>query len=182
MKKIFSFVLISLFIAQMAFGAKYSRITLNDGTTIYGKVVGMKEGVYTVLTQSMGEVKIDSEKVLEISSNPANVQRNSNVGIIDGNNRKSTSSYKNNYSSNSNENSYSAEQEKANARVQSMVTNEDFLDNLMELSTSSEMQNVLNDPEIMEAISSGDYEFLMNSPKMKELMNSSTIQNMLGDM
>lgn len=177
MKKILFCVIIALFAVQISFASTNSRITLNDGTTIYGKVVGMNDGFYIIQTESMGEVKIDSEKVLEISSKPSRSQ-STNVGIIDGNNKKSDSSNRNNYGNNS----YSAQQEKANAKVQSMATNEDFLDNLMELSTSPIMQNVMNDPEIMEAISNGDYEFLMNSPKMNELMNSSTIQDMLGDM
>ena len=67
-------------------------------------------------------------------------------------------------------------------RVQSMMMNEDFMNNLMQLSESSEMQSILNDPEIMEAIQSGDYDFLMNNSKMNDLMNSSGIQEILGDM
>ena len=63
-----------------------------------------------------------------------------------------------------------------------MMMNEDFMNNLMQLSESSEMQSILNDPEIMEAIQNGDYDFLMNNSKMNDLMNSSGIQEILGDM
>lgn len=178
MKKLYSVLLISLLSAHLCFAAGNSRITLNDGTTIYGKVVGMSDGVYTIRTDTMGDIKVNSDNVVEISSNTA-PKNQSNINILEGNERGS----KNNYSKNNNsQNDYSAQQKDANAKVQSMMMNEDFMDNLMQLNETSEMQSILNDPEVMEAIQNGDYDFLMNNSKMNDLMNSSGIQEILGDM
>ncbi len=179
MKKFFAALLITLLSAHFCFAAGNNRITLNDGTTIYGKVVGMSDGVYTIRTETMGEIKVNSDNVVEITSNTA-PKKQSNIDILEGNERGSRN---NNYSGNNNsQNNYSAQQKDANARVQSMMMNEDFMNNLMQLSESSEMQSILNDPEIMEAIQNGDYDFLMNNSKMNDLMNSSGIQEILGDM
>lgn len=178
MKKLFSMLLISLLSAQFCFAAGNNRITLNDGTTIYGKVVGMSDGVYTIRTDTMGDIKVNSDNVVEISSNTA-PKNQSNISILEGNERGSKN---NNSRSNNSQNDYSAQQKDANARVQSMMMNEDFMDNLMQLNETSEMQSILNDPEVMEAIQNGDYDFLMNNSKMNDLMNSSGIQEILGDM
>ncbi|MBP5469940.1 MAG: hypothetical protein J6Z11_11935, partial [Candidatus Riflebacteria bacterium] len=135
-------------------------------------------GVYTIRTDTMGDIKVNSDNVVEISSNTA-PKNQSNINILEGNERGS----KNNYSKNNNsQNDYSAQQKDANAKVQSMMMNEDFMDNLMQLNETSEMQSILNDPEVMEAIQNGDYDFLMNNSKMNDLMNSSGIQEILGDM
>ncbi len=183
MKKIYSFIFAGILLTQICFAAGNSKITLNDGTTIFGKVVGMSDGIYTIHTETMGDIKVDSEKVLEISSNTSKNQ--SNINILDGNNKKSSNypSYNNgNSNSSSKSNNYAAQQENVNTKVQTMMMNEDFLDNLINLGNTSEMQSVLNDPEIMEAIQNGDYDFLMNNSKMGDLMNSSGIQDILGDM
>ncbi len=185
MRKLYTLLFIGLLSSQLCFAAGSSRITLNDGTTIYGKVVGMSDGVYKIQTDTMGEINVNSDNVVEISS--GNSSKKPNIGIIDGsanNNKQSYQNYSNNqksYNSDSG-NSYAAQQQNANTMVQSMMMDENFMNNMMQLSNSSEMQSVLNDPEIMEAIQNGDYEFLMNNPKMNDLMNSSGIQDMLGGM
>lgn len=171
----------ALFISQMCFAVGNSRITLNDGTTIFGKVVGMKDGVYTIHTDTMGDINIDSEKVVEINSNASSPK--TNIGIIDGNQKRNTRSISDSDSHDGNNSSdYAKQQEEVNERVKSMTMNEDFLESLMGLSESSAMQSVLGDEEIMNAISNNDYDFLMNSDKMQDLMNSSEIQDILGGM
>lgn len=177
MKKLQILVLAGLLIANVGLAAGSSRITLSDGTTIYGKVVGMNDGVYTIRTETMGDLNIDSEKVVEISSNAAKASsRNNSINILDGSANRKNNSYS------GNNNSYTQQQQNVNTRVQSMMMDENFLQNLSTLGSSPEMQSVMNDEEIMNAIQNGDYEFLMNSSKISDLMNSSEIQDLLGDM
>lgn len=177
MRKLCLLVLAGALCCGACFAAGNSRITLNDGTTIYGKVVGMNDGVYIIRTETMGEIKVNSDNVVEISNDGSKSNSNSRqMNILDGSSRRSG---QNNSSSGNN---YAQQQQDANTRVQSMMMNEHFLENIMQLGSSPEMQNILNDEEIMNAISSGDYDFLMNSSKMNDLMNSSGIQDILGDM
>ena len=184
MKKITAFLFVCLLAAHTCFAAGNSRITLNDGTTIYGKVVGMSDGVYKIQTETMGEISVNSDNVVEISS--GNSAKKSNIGIIDGSNNRQSYSNNNNTQKSSNagqsSNSYASQQQDVNTMVQSMMMDENYMNKIMQLGTSEEMQSILNDPEVMEAIQNGDYDFLMNNPKMNDLMNSSGIQDILGDM
>ncbi|HNX77999.1 MAG TPA: hypothetical protein PKM56_20155, partial [Candidatus Rifleibacterium sp.] len=75
----------------------------------------------------------------------------------------------------------SQQQEEVSSRVQSMTMDGEFLDSMMNLGNSDAMNDVMQDPEIMDAISRNDYEYLMNSEKMKNLMDSQEIKEMLGD-
>ena len=186
MKKIFIFCIGLLITSQLCFAAGSSRITLNDGTTIFGKVVGMSDGVYKIQTETMGEISINSDNVVEISS--GNTSKKPSIGIIDGsaNRQSSYPSYSNNsgnYGSSSYKtNNYADKQQDVNTMVQSLMMDENYMNKIMQLGTSEEMQSILNDPEVMEAIQSGDYDFLMNNSKMNDLMNSSGIQDILGGM
>jgi hypothetical protein len=66
--------------------AQNSRITLSDNTTIYGTVVGMNNGVYVIKTETMGELNIDAENVVSISSlknNPKSADNLSQIKIIE---------------------------------------------------------------------------------------------------
>ena len=80
MRKVLMFALSGLLISQLCLAAGNSRITLNDGTTIIGKVTGMQDGVYTIHTEKMGDINVNSDDVLEISSNTgSNSQRSKNI-------------------------------------------------------------------------------------------------------
>ena len=184
MKKILSLLSVSLLSAQLCFAAGATRITLNDGTTIYGKVVGMADGVYTIETETMGNINVKSDKIVEISTNSASQKPSNKGGYYNNNNYQNYEDDSDSTETRRGPSStdYSKQQQDANTMVKSMMMNEGFMENLMNLSESSEMQSVLNDPEVMEAIQNGDYEFLMNNPKMNELMNSSGIQDILGGM
>ncbi len=162
-----------LLLALPAF-TQSSQIVLSDNTVIYGTVIGMNDGVYTINTDSMGEIRVDASRIVSISSQGSQTQRGAQnrIDIIDESNRgrrSNSSSMRNN-----------AMQEQATMRVQSMSLEDDFLDSLINLSENSAMVDVLNDPEIMDAITNLDYDFLMNSDKMRSLMESSDIQDLLG--
>ena len=191
MKKFFSLLGIGLLSAQLCFAAGATRIILNDGTTIDGKVVGMADGVYTIETETMGNINVKSDKIVEISTNNSASQKTSNNAFYSNNdnyqNYNNNQGYNNNNQSNESpkgpsSTDYSKQQQEANTMVKSMMMNENFMENIMNLNENSAMQSVLNDPEVMEAIQNGDYEFLMNNPKMNDLMNSSEIQDILGGM
>jgi len=62
-----------------------------------------------------------------------------------------------------------------------MMTDGNFGSKVTGLSETPQMQDVLSDPELMNAIQSGDYEALMNNEKMQNLMNSQAIKDLLGD-
>lgn len=165
-------VMMALMAAIGLSAQQIQRIVLNDNSVIVGEVLEMRDGIYRIKTAAMGEVQI---KAAQISSMTAS-NSGSQVKILD----KDPSERQNPRQPDSG--NFSHQQEHISSTVRSMTMNEDYLDNLMDLSGSNEMLSVMSDPEIMDAISRNDYEFLMNNDKMKTLMDSQGIQSLLGEM
>lgn len=177
------------------------RIVLTDKTTLIGRVVEMKDGVYTVETDTLGRLKIEAARVVEISilnqtaaaqkeasassggshpeAEPAETTRK--IKILDGEKKQQTSEPHQENASVAGSDDLTRQQEEVNSRVRSMTMDGDFLDSMMDLGDSTAMTEVMQDPEIMDAISRNDYDFLMNNEKMKSLMDSQEIKSLLGD-
>ncbi|EKD83909.1 MAG: hypothetical protein ACD_39C00379G0005 [uncultured bacterium] len=166
----------------LAAGIK-QRIVLLDNSVIIGEVTEMKDGVYTVQTEAVGEIKIAADKILEISKLDSAQPSASgkNIDILDRNKKPVRNTVQQPQHSSVASDDLKSQQERANAQVQSMAMQEDFLDNMMNLSGNEDMIDVMSDPEVMEAISRNDYEFLMNNEKMKSLMESSEIRDLFGE-
>jgi len=173
--------LLALCATSWAAGVK-QRIVLLDNSIIIGEIVEMKDGIYTVSTETVGEIKVAADKILEISKLDADRPgaARQNIDIID-DSRKPARKPAAPPRTMGGSDDLKAQQERANAQVQSMAMQEDFLDNMMDLSGSEDMMDVMSDPEVMEAISRNDYEFLMNNEKMKNLMESSEIRDLFGE-
>ncbi|HPT47747.1 MAG TPA: hypothetical protein PLM07_17855 [Candidatus Rifleibacterium sp.] len=163
------------------------RILLNDKTVLIGRVVEMKDGIYSIETETLGIIKVSAEKVAEISALGASHQATPEIGIIDGSRQRDDAGKASQNSRPamvpkvSGSSDLSQQQEEVSSRVQSMTMDGEFLDSMMNLGNSDAMNDVMQDPEIMDAISRNDYEYLMNSEKMKNLMDSQEIKEMLGD-
>ncbi|MGM0598549.1 MAG: hypothetical protein ACQETH_01915 [Candidatus Rifleibacteriota bacterium] len=186
--KLFLVLIFFGFLAAGYAAEQMQQITLNDSSTIIGKVVEMKNGVYVVKSPTLGEIRLKQSNIIAIqavdSQGSPNSSKNSNIQIRDGSqNRISPARQKYNQKMRNSDNSgqQTPAQDQINSRVRSMTADGDFLNSLMDLSQNQKVMEVMSDPDIMDAISRNDYEYLMNSPKMQELMNSSEIQNLLGD-
>ncbi len=180
------------------------KIVLSDKTTLIGRVVEMKDGVYTIETDTLGRLKIEAARVVEISSlnqavtappketSAGSAVDNSQIEaepavttkkikILDGEKKQQISESNHESAGVAGSDDLTRQQEEVNSRVRSMTMDGDFLDSMMDLGDSSAMAEVMQDPEIMDAISRNDYEFLMNNEKMKSLMDSQEIKSLLGD-
>ena len=163
------------------------RILLNDKTVLIGRVVEMKDGIYCIDTATLGIIKVSAEKVAEISALGTSQPVAPEIGIIDGASQKNAAVGVGKTARPapapkvSGSSDLAQQQEEVSSRVQSMTMDGEFLDSMMNLGNSDAMNDVMQDPEIMDAISRNDYEYLMNSEKMKNLMDSQEIKEMLGD-
>ena len=164
-------VMVALMAVNGLSAQQTQRIVLNDNSIIVGEIVEMRDGVYRIKTTAMGEVQVRADQINSMTAN-----NSSQVQILD---QEPPASHNPRQPDSAN---YSHQQEHVNSRVRSMAMNEDYLENLMDLSGSSEMLSVMSDPEVMDAISRNDYEFLMNNEKMKNLMDSQGIRSLLGEM
>lgn len=200
MKKLIVLICLVLVASYLGAAEKLQRITMKDDSVIIGKVLGMKDGVYSVESTTLGKLSLMAENVIEIrtlgqdeeqhppASRAIKEPDSKQIQIRDGSNKKiKRSSAREKYEQSSQKNSPSGsgdltrQQEEVNSRVKSMTADGNFLNSLMDLSQDSSMMDVMSDPEIMEAISNNDYEFLMNNEKMKSLMDSQDMKNLLGD-
>ena len=180
-KAILILFLLVMCATSWAAGVK-QQIVLLDNSIIIGEIIEMKDGIYTVSTETVGEIKVAADKILEIRKLDADrpAAAGQNIDIID-NSKKPARKPASPPRTMGGSDDLKAQQERANAQVQSMAMQEDFLDNMMDLSGSENMMDVMSDPEVMEAISRNDYEFLMNNDKMKNLMESSEIRELFGE-
>ncbi|RCK79927.1 MAG: hypothetical protein OZSIB_3796 [Candidatus Ozemobacter sibiricus] len=164
-------------------------IQLKDQTIIRGKVLEMTNDTYRILTTSMGEVKIPASQVVSIvmegaappairegapAQRPGAAARPTAAPPARAQPQPVTPAP-------SRSDDLREQQQQVNTRVQSMMMDGNFLNKVTALQDSPEMVDVLNDPEVMQAIQSGDYQFLMNNEKMQRLMNSQDIKDILGD-
>ena len=68
MKKVILLVLLTLGLNVIAYCGQLSKIELTDGSVINGEIVSYLNGVYTINTATVGEIKVGGEKVAKIES------------------------------------------------------------------------------------------------------------------
>jgi hypothetical protein len=142
-----------LFITSVS-AAELSRIELSDGSVITGRVISFDGTVWIIESGSMGRLKLESSKVVSIRSQPSADQRSSNVP--------------------------SGEKQLGKDDIQAMqqniLANEQLMTLIMNLHSDPEIQAILTDPEIMNAVNTGDIGTLMANPKFIKLLEKAEIK------
>lgn len=164
-------------------------VTLKDNSTLRGELIEFKNGFYRLKTASLGEVKIPADKVLIMKASDETAKEPDSAvktgakapAIREGAPRGNVPAPEQAAGGPASDN-FQDQQKAVNSQVQSMLMDGSFMDNVTGLGQNEQMQEILQDPQIMEAIQKGDYNFLMNSEKMKTLIESSDMQNILGGM
>ena len=141
---------ISIFTADSAESAE---IELVDGSLVYGEIVSLKNGVYTIDSGSMGSLKISKSKIraIRFRSQGVNKDVRSNSQITE-------------------KNSDFQDIQK------SLLADESIFTIILSLQNDPKIQEILKDPETMKAIQSGDIQSLMANPKFMELLNHPKIK------
>jgi hypothetical protein len=131
-----------------------STIELSDGSVISGEVVSFDGSTWTINSGSMGTLKIDGAKVVSIRSQTTDSQVP--VGGASTGNQVNTADIQ--------------------AMQQSIMGNEQLMAMIMSLQNDPEVQAILQDPEVMNAINAGDMNTLMANPKFRRLMENAKIK------
>ena len=130
-----------------------AEVELVDGSVVYGEIVSLKNGVYTIDSDSMGSVKISKSKIRVIRFRSRGVK--TDVG----------------------ENSQKSDKSSDIQGIQkSLLADEDIFKIILSLQDDPKIQEILNDPETMKAVQSGDLQSLMSNPKFMELLNHPKIK------
>jgi len=131
-----------------------STIELSDGSIISGEVVSFDGNTWTIKSGSMGTLKIDGAKVVSIRSKTTTDQ-----GAAGGRSSGNT-----------------VNTPDLQALQQEIMANEQIMAMIMNLQDDPEIQAILQDPEIMNAINAGDMNTLMANPKFRRLMENAKIK------
>lgn len=141
-----SIVLITL--CGPATAGSRGEMELTDGSVIYGEIISLNSGVYTIRSSTMGVLKIDQSKIREIR-----------FGSFSVDNEPSASLPKEGVHS------------EMEAIQRSLLGNEEILSMILGLQEDPEFQKILNDPGVMNSVQSGDIQSLMSNPKFLQILN-----------
>ncbi len=142
-------------ITQDVYAGESSVIELSDGSIITGEVVSFDGKVWTIQSGSMGTLKIDGAKIVSIRSKTA-VGKEPDGGISTGSQANAAD---------------------IQAMQQSIMANEQIMAMIMGLQHDPEIQAILQDPEVMQAVNAGDMHALLSNPKFIRLMENAKIKD-----
>lgn len=153
--KIISICLFLSIFCVSAFAGQLSEIILADGTTIYGEIVSMSNGIYKVKTRSLGSIEIRESEVRLVQKRGTSVKAPAPV---------------------------QKEIDKASAASQiqelqkTMMGSEDIMKLIFSLQSDPKVQKLLADPAFMNAVTSGDISTIMSDPRLQDILNNPTVQ------
>ncbi|MEI8349900.1 MAG: hypothetical protein WCI77_07080 [Candidatus Omnitrophota bacterium] len=155
MKTIFIFWLFLFALSAVVYSEQVSRIELNDGSVINGQIVSYINGVYTINTGTLGEIKIEAAKISKIetasaSSSSTSVNPDAQIGNIS---KSQVDSYR-----------------------QTIMSNPENASIVTGLATDPEIQELAKDPQIIDAAKTGDIQALMKNEKFMSIINSSKMK------
>ena len=153
---IFFFLLSSLGLADTS----ERKIILKDGSIIKGTVTKMENGVYTVVSDRLGEMQINDQDI-------ANIQSGNDPVLV-----SDTSSHSENTQSSNLKNQVQA--------MQGTILNDpEIMNDIMGLMDDPEIQTLLSDKAFISDVNSLDQNKIQNNDKMQSLMNNPKMQKLL---
>jgi hypothetical protein len=130
-------------------------IELKDGSRIQGDIQGIKDGVYTVMSPSLGAVQVTQENIARIVYDGSSANRSDTPARNDG---------------------MSQEIQQVQQRL---AQDPEAMKAIMSLQNDPQIQAILNDPAIMQAIEKGDYTSLLDNDKIKALESNPQLNQVL---
>lgn len=150
-------IVLLLLAVDAAHAEDLQRIVLRDGSEIVAEVRSLEAGTYTLRSPSLGEIRIPQRSVERIErgggAGTASAPSAPGAGATD-----------------------------LQGLQLQMLSDPAVVDSLVQLQASPEMQAILNDPEILQAVANGDLEALNNNPKMQKLMNDPAVRRLTGQL
>jgi len=139
---------ISIFYGSV-FAGELRLIELSDGSSIYGEIVSFNDGVYTLKSDSLGIIEIDESDVRIIRSNPDGL-KSEELASPEGTPIKP----------------------EIRDLQKSMMGNEEIMNMILSLQNDPAIQDILSNPEIMNAVRAGDISTLLANPEFMKLLNN----------
>lgn len=138
-------------VAAFSSGASASTIRLRDGSLISGEVLTLSGGVYSIRSETLGTVTIRQADVEAISEGAAPVPA-----------------------------APAGAGHSAASVQQRLASDPALMRDVSALQDNPDVQSILNDPEIMNALRSGNLEVLVGNPKLGRLAADPRVQALVG--
>jgi hypothetical protein len=142
------FLLFCMTLPLAVHAGELREIVLIDGSVIVGELVSLTNGVYTIKTATLGDLKVEDARIKTI--------RNTSGGMAGP--------------------VKASGQQEIMAIQQDMIADGSIIQLILALQSDPDFQEALQDESIMMAINSGDLNALMTNPKIVKLMEKSSVQ------
>jgi len=142
------FLLLFMTLPVAVHAGELQEIVLIDGSVIVGELVSLTNGIYTIKTATLGDLKVEDARVETIRNKSGRMA----------------------------EPVKASGQQELIAIQQKILADESIMQLILALQNDPDFQEILQDESIMKAISSGDFNALMTNPKIVKLMNNSSVQ------
>ena len=146
------FILIA-FVPGNAAASEPVQIQLSDGSMISGEIISFREGVYTLQSGSLGTIKIDESQIKLIRMDSHGTAPWEPVNAPNG----------------SVDNTIQDLQK-------SMSQNPQIMELIQTLQNDPEIQSLIQDEGIMDAVTAGDINTLMSNPEFIKIFKNPSIQ------
>ncbi len=140
---------LAIFIPAWAHAAPAQYIEFRDGSRVRAEVISLDEGIYTLRSEMLGEMRIPADRIKSISA-----QELAGTATAPG----------------------LSTQARINTVRESLLQNPNALAKIQSLQNDPLIKEILSDEVAMRAINSGDLETLSNDPRFKALMEHSTVR------
>ena len=142
------FLLLFMTLPVAVHAGELQEIVLIDGSVIVGELVSLTNGIYTIKTATLGDLKVENARVDTIRNKSGRMEGSVKASV----------------------------QQEIIAIQQKILADESIVQLILALQNDPDFQEILQDESIMKAISSGDFNALMTNPKIVKLMNNSSVQ------
>ena len=153
-------IFLFLFTSISSADTSQRNIILKDGSIIKGTITKMENGVYTVVSDRLGEMQINDQDI-------ANIQSGNDPVLVG-----DTSSHSGNTQSSNLKNQVQA--------MQGTILNDpEIMNDIMGLMDDPEIQTLLSDKAFVSDVTSMDQNKIQNNDKVQNLMNNPKMQKLL---
>ena len=160
----------SLIFASPSFSANETlqTITLKDGTLLRGKLISVKDGVYTIQTFNLGTLAVSEDKIVSVSTQlvaEKSAAASQSVPAAQA--------------------TQQPQMDKAQFAAQAQQMQQQFLSDpkivaeIQNLLNDEEVKALLTDPEVMKAVMTYDPNTIAGNEKIKKLMENTKIKNLM---
>ena len=127
---------------------------LTDGSVICGEIVSSKGGIYTLKSSTLGTVRIEESNIRAIRFKAPAKTNGKEQGL-----------------------NHTSAEAQVQLLKQLMMGDQELIRMILSLLNDPDVQGILEDPSIIQAVNGGAIEALTSNPKFMKLLKTPTIQD-----